>query len=283
MDVEEGKVKAAIESQGSSAADVGEAEFSYFRVQSHWGATKHMGGYPATQELLQMCRISPGKRILEVGCGVGVTAWRLVKEYGCYVVGVDLSAEMIAWSKKRAEREGVLAQTEFRVADAEQLPFEDQDFDIVLCESVTAFPEKKQRAVNEYARVTKPGGHVGINEGTWLSYPPPQDLVQYIADTMEKAEFLSPEGWQKLLETAGLDDIHSKIYKLSMLEQWRNQMGGLSSGDRRDTLRAFREFISLYFRDPQFRKYARKITPSGSTLRQFFKYIGYGLYVGRKV
>ncbi len=283
MDTEESEVIETAESQKPSSAEVGEAGFSYFRVQSRWGATKHMGGFTATQELLQMCRITPGKRILEVGCGVGMTSWRLAKEYGCYVVGVDLSADMIAWSKKRAEREGILAQTEFREADAEQLPFEDREFDIVFCESVTAFPENKQRAVNEYARVTKPGGYIGMNEGTWLNYPPPQDLVQYIANTMENAEFLSPEGWENLLQTAGLDDIQSKIFKISMLEQWRNQMAGLSAGDRQDTWRAFRSFLSLYVRDPEFRKYTRKISPSLSTLRQFFKYIGYGLYVGRKV
>jgi ubiquinone/menaquinone biosynthesis C-methylase UbiE len=264
-------------------AGAGGEEFSYFRVQSYWGATKHMGGYKATQELLQMCRIAPGKRVLEVGCGVGMTSWRLAKEYGCYVVGVDLSEEMIAWAEKRAEREGVTQQTDFKVVDAEQLPFDDHDFDIVLCESVTAFPENKQRAVAEYARVTKSGGYVGMNEGTWLDHPPPQDLVEYLKNTMENAEFLTQEGWEDLLKQAGLEDVQAKIHELSMLEQWRNQMGGLSAGDRRDTWRAFRGFISLFLRNPKFRKYARKISPSRSTLRHFFRYLGYGLYVGRKV
>ena len=268
---------------GSKPEAVEEGEFSYFRVQSRWGATKHMGGFKATQQLLKMCQIAPGKRVLEVGCGVGMTSWRLAKEYGCTVVGVDLSPEMIAWSQKRAEREGVADQTEFRVANAEQLPFDDHEFDIVICESVTAFPEDKGRAVNEYARVTKSGGYVGMNEGTWINYPPPEDLAEYISQTMENAVFLNQEGWEKLLKEAGLEDIQVVIHELSILEQWKNQMGGLSAGDRRDTWKAFSSFISLYFRNPEFRKYARKITPSRSTLRQFFKYLGYGLYVGRKV
>ena len=271
------------ETAGRNPEDIEGEEFSYFRVQSYWGATKHMGGFKATQQLLQMCRIALGKRVLEVGCGAGMTSWRLAKEFGCTVVGVDLSAEMIAWSKKRAEREEVADQTEFRVANAEQLPFEDNVFDIVFCESVTAFPEDKGRSVNEYARVAKPGGYVGMNEGTWINYPPPEDLVQYLKNTMENAEFLTQEGWENLLVEAGLEDIQATIYELSILEQWKNQMAGLSSGDRRDTWKAFSSFISLYFRNPEFRKYTRKITPSRSTMRQFFKYLGYGLYVGRKV
>lgn len=280
--MDEVKVKVD-QTDGSEPEDMEKSEFSYFRVQSYWGATKHMGGFKATQTLLQMCHIEPGKRVLEIGCGAGMTSWRLAKEYGCFVVGVDLSEEMIAWSKKRAEREGVTEQTEFRVANAEKLPFEDYEFDLVFCESVTAFPEDKQRAVKEYARVAKSGGYVGMNEGTWINHPPPADLAEYIRNTMENAVFLNQEGWENLLVEAGLGDIQSVIYELSILDQWKNQMGGLSSGDKRETWKAFGSFLSLYLRDPDFRKYARKITPSRSTLRQFFKYVGYGLYAGRKV
>ena len=122
--------KSKMGSIAGSESEAGEKdEFSYFRVQSRWGATKHMGGFKATQELLQMCQIAPGQRVLEVGCGVGITSWRLAKEYGCTVVGVDLSEEMISWAEQRAEREGVTGKTEFKVANAEYLPFEDYEFD----------------------------------------------------------------------------------------------------------------------------------------------------------
>jgi SAM-dependent methyltransferase len=273
----------ANDGKSTSTARKEEAEFSYFRVQAYWGATKHMGGFKATQELVHMCHIGPGKHILEVGCGVGMTAWRLAKEYDCYLVGIDHSEEMVDWSRKRAARENVVDRTEFRVADAQELPFEDDKFDIVICESVTAFPEDKQKAVDEYARVTRLGGYIGLNEGTWLKFPPPEDLVQYIKDTMEKAEFLTQEGWKELLEIAGLEDIQVKVFELSMLEQWRNQMRGLSSGDRRDILKAFRGFFSLLIKSPEFRKYARKISPSPGTVRKLLEYLGYGLYAGRKV
>jgi arsenite methyltransferase len=93
-----------------------------------------------------------------VGCGVGVTPCYLAKKYNCRVVGVDIHPGMIERSKERAQREGVAEQVEFRVADAQELPFEDEIFDDIITESVTAFPEDKPKAVREYARVTKPGG-----------------------------------------------------------------------------------------------------------------------------
>lgn len=259
------------------------SNFSYFKAQSSWGATKHMGGFKATEELITMCQITPGKRFLEVGCGAGMTTWRLAKEYHCSVVGVDLSPQMIAWSKKRVEKESVKSQTTFVIADATNLPFLSDHFDIVLSESVTAFPREKQAVINEYARLLRPGGFVGINEGTWLYDDPPENLVEYVKNTMENVQFLTAAGWEALFKRAELVDIRVKVYKISMIEQWKNQLGGLRAGDKQDTLRAFKDFFSLSLRNPEFRKYARSITPSPGVLRQFFKYLGYGLYVGKKV
>jgi arsenite methyltransferase len=57
------------------------------------------------------------------------------------VVGVDISEKMISWSKKRAIREGIEDKIEFRVSDAQSLPFEDRVFDAVISESVLVFVE----------------------------------------------------------------------------------------------------------------------------------------------
>jgi ubiquinone/menaquinone biosynthesis C-methylase UbiE len=75
---------------------------------------------------------------------------------------------MIDRSNEAAKREGVEDSVEFQVADAQDLPFENDLFDAVITESVTAFPEDKQLAVREYVRVIRPGGYVGLNESTWL-------------------------------------------------------------------------------------------------------------------
>ena len=45
-------------------------------------------------------------------------------------------------------------------------------------------PEDKQKAVNEYVRVTKPGGYVGLNESTWLKFPPPPELVAWASQDL---------------------------------------------------------------------------------------------------
>ncbi len=67
------------------------------------GFTKHMGGLKATRELIELCHTNKDKYVLDVGCGVGITACNIVKRYSCKVVGVDISEEMIARSNERAK------------------------------------------------------------------------------------------------------------------------------------------------------------------------------------
>ncbi len=257
-------------------------DFSYFNVQASWGVTKHMGGLGATDELAALCHIDQDTYVLEVGCGTGVTTCHLAKRYGCQVMGVDLAEKMIEWARKRAQRKALADRVQFQTADAQNLPFEDGLFDAVICESVTAFPEDKQKAVSEYARVTKPGGYVGLNEGTWVKSPPPTDLVEYVHRTMARARFLTPDGWRALLQTAGLTDISVHTCKVNAFSQRLNEMQGLDAQDRLDRSRGFKDFLSLYLRSPAFRKYAKEITPSMRIIKSLFAYLGYGLYVGRK-
>jgi len=259
-----------------------EQSFSYFDAQASWGVTKHMGGLDATDELAALCHVVKDKYILEVGCGTGVTACHLVKRYGCQVIGVDISDKMIEWARKRAQRKSVGDKVQFRTADAQNLPFEDNFFDAVICESVTAFPEDKQKAVNEYVRVTKAGGYTGMNEGTWIKAPPPTGLVEYIDRTMARAKFLPADGWKALLETADLTDIIVRTYKLNPFSQRLNEMKGLDFQDRLDRLRGLKDFVRLYVSNSNFRKYAKEIMPSAEIIKSLFAYLGYGMYVGRK-
>lgn len=129
---------------------ISQPEFTYFGVQAHWGATRHFGGLNATEELAEACHINNDAYVLDVGCGIGQTACHLAKSYGCRVAGVDLSEQMIDLSRKRASREGVADRLEFRTADAQRLPFEGGLFDVVICESVTAFLDDPQKGVREY-------------------------------------------------------------------------------------------------------------------------------------
>ena len=257
-----------------------ENEPTFFDFAAEVGLTKHIGGVQATEALVELCHIGQHTYLLDVGCGAGVTPCYIAREYGCRVVGVDISAGMVERSRERAEREGMADRVEFRVADAQDLPFEDALFDAVITESVTAFPEDKQKAVNEYVRVTKPGGYVGLNESVWLKVPPPPEMVAWVRqDVGATVEPLTSEAWAGLLEGAGLREITVRTYEINTKEEAR---GILRRYGRGGMLRVAGRMLLLYLRSSAYRRFVKGVREAGVTPENLQEYFGYGLFVGQK-
>jgi SAM-dependent methyltransferase len=255
-------------------------EQHFFDFAAEVGLTKHLGGVSATEELVELCHIDAGSYVLDVGCGAGATPCFLAKTVGCRVVGVDISEGMIRTSWKRARREGVDGLVEFRVADAQELPFEDGLFDAVITESVTAFPEDKQRAVDEYARVTRPGGYVGLNESTWRKVPPPPEVVAWTAqDLGATVNPLSSEEWTGLLKGAGLKDLVVRTREVNVRDEAR---GLLQRYGCLGMVGIYGRILRLYLRNPAYRTFVKEVRQAGVVPPNLEEYFGYGLYVGRK-
>ncbi len=252
----------------------------FFDFAAEAGLTKHFGGLGATEELVELCHVGEGSHVLDVGCGAGQTPCYLARRHGCRVVGVDILEAMIERSRERAEREGVTDRVEFRVADAQDLPFEDDTFDAVITESVTVFPEDKERAINEYARVTKPGGYVGLNETTLLKMPPPPEVVAWASqDLGAHVKPLTSEGWAELLEGAGLKEIVARTYEIQVRKEAKELVRRYGYGGM---LRSMYRMLSLYTRSPDYRRFVKDVRSKGITPDNLTEYLGYGIYVGKK-
>jgi len=210
----------------------------------------------------------------------GVTPCYLARRYGCRVVGVDINVGMIERSRERAKKEKVADRVEFRVADAQNLPFDDGLFDAVITESVTAFPEDKQKAVEEYARVTKPGGYVGLNEGTWLKVPPPPEVVAWASqDLGANVKPLTSDEWVGLLEGAGLKEIAVSAYEINTQDEAKGILRRYGWGGM---FRVLGRMLSLYARNPAYRRFVKAVREKGITPESLDEYFGYGVYVGKK-
>ena len=255
-------------------------EQHFFDFAAEVGFTKHMGGVKATEELVELCHIESGSYVLDVGCGAGATPAYLAKRHGCRVVGVDISQRMIDRARETARREGVADRTEFRVADAQDLPFDDNVFDAVITESVAAFPEDKQKAADEYVRVTRPGGYVGLNESTWLQTPPPPDMVAWVSQEVgAQVKPLTREEWVGLLESTGVEELVVRIHHIDT----RDEAGAMM---RRygclGMLRVWGRTLRLYVRNPAYRSFVKRVRQGGLVPENLNEYFGYGVYVGRK-
>jgi arsenite methyltransferase len=107
--------------------------------------------------------IHPGEAILDIGCGVGVDsliAARLVGPSGS-VRGIDLVPEMLNRAQENARLVGA-GNVEFTEGSAEELPFPDSSFDVVISNGVFNLVVDKVKALEEVMRVLKPGGRFMI-------------------------------------------------------------------------------------------------------------------------
>ncbi|MDQ3066117.1 MAG: class I SAM-dependent methyltransferase [Actinomycetota bacterium] len=109
-------------------------------------------GVNPEQAVFEAVREATPRRFLDVGCGMGELAERVQNELGVEVIAVDVSPRMVELTKAR----GVDA----RIADVQELPFEDQSFDVVAANWVLYHVPDLDRGVRELARVLQPGGHL---------------------------------------------------------------------------------------------------------------------------
>jgi len=110
-----------------------------------------------------------GKAVLEVGCGAAVDLARFAKG-GAVVTGVDLTESAVALARANFEQQRLSG--DFYVANGEQLPFGDNQFDLIYAHGVVQYTADPARLVVECRRVLKPGGEAIFqvyNRVSWLN------------------------------------------------------------------------------------------------------------------
>ncbi len=100
-----------------------------------------------------------GRKVLEIGCGLGTDGAQFA-EAGADYTGVDLTEAAVELARKRFEFSGLSGK--FRTADAENLDFADDTFDLVYSHGVLHHTPETQQAINEVHRVLRPGGRAVV-------------------------------------------------------------------------------------------------------------------------
>jgi SAM-dependent methyltransferase len=140
----------------------------------------------AAREVVDGCAISAGQEVLDVAAGNGNAAVLAARE-GAAVVASDLTPAMVELGRVRTEAEGL--DVEWVVADAEDLPFEDERFDCATSVFGAMFAPRPEVVARELFRVVRPGNTVGMANWTPEGFngrlfelmgeygpPPPPDL-----------------------------------------------------------------------------------------------------------
>jgi ubiquinone/menaquinone biosynthesis C-methylase UbiE len=109
-----------------------------------------------------------GKRVLEVGCGLGVFCIHVAKEHG-EAIGLDISKNAILKAKELSRTYNVQDNVEFIVSDARFLPFIDKSRDIIVSSEVLEHIQNHEKAFHEFARITDESGYICITVPNLLS------------------------------------------------------------------------------------------------------------------
>ncbi|MGH2912233.1 MAG: class I SAM-dependent methyltransferase, partial [Solirubrobacteraceae bacterium] len=124
------------------------------------------------QAMVGMVEAGEEDRVLDVATGTGMVAEALVRRYGCAVVGLDQSAEMLAGAQARIDNDPSLSSRVSLVrGEAEQLPFGDEEFDHLTFTYLLRYVEDPGATMRELARVVKPGGRVASLEFAVPGHP----------------------------------------------------------------------------------------------------------------
>jgi len=117
----------------------------------------------ATELVVQNAQLAPGMHVLDLASGTGEPSLSIAQAVGPQgrVVATDLVPGMLDNARQNARALG-LTNMEFRQADAEQLPFSDQEFDRVTCRFGIMFFPQIDKALGNIRRVLKPGGRVSF-------------------------------------------------------------------------------------------------------------------------
>jgi demethylmenaquinone methyltransferase / 2-methoxy-6-polyprenyl-1,4-benzoquinol methylase len=115
--------------------------------------------------MVEAVEASESERVLDVASGTGMVAQALVRRYGCEVVGLDQSEQMLAGAQEKLASDAQLAQRVSLVrGEAERLPFGDEEFDHLTFTYLLRYVDDPAATMVELARVVKPGGRVASLE-----------------------------------------------------------------------------------------------------------------------
>ncbi|MDX6670924.1 MAG: hypothetical protein QOI91_1287 [Solirubrobacteraceae bacterium] len=130
---------------------------------------------PLGPRLVEACGIAPGMRVLDVAAGTG-NASIPAAQLGANVTASDLTPELLEAGRRNAESKGI--ELEWMEADAENLPFADESFDVVMSSIGAMFAPHHQDVADELVRVCRPGGTIALLSWT------PEGMIGELFRTM---------------------------------------------------------------------------------------------------
>ncbi len=181
------------------------------------GDSFHPGGTQLTERLGNLLTLTRESHVLDVASGRGTSAFHLAESFGCRVTGVDLSEENVRLATAEASQRGLGERINFQLGDAERLPFDAGTFDAIICECAFCTFPSKPVAAQEFFRVLKPSGQLGLSDltRTESAIPELEGLLSWIACI---GDALPVERYNTIFRQAGFEVLTVEDQSACLLE-----------------------------------------------------------------
>ena len=117
-------------------------------------------------------------KIADIGCGTGASAIELARSLNAKITAIDFLPEFIEVLKSKAENAGLSNQINPVVCSMENLPFDDEEYDVIWSEGAI-YNIGFEKGIKDWRRFLKPGGILAVSEITWISDERPSEISKY--------------------------------------------------------------------------------------------------------
>jgi phosphoethanolamine N-methyltransferase len=229
-----------------------------------WGEGYMAPGGPGNVAKLLHGLETKGKRVLDVGCGIGGPDFEIARNFGSIVTGIDLETPLIERAVNAAKENGLDDRCTFQTVEPGPLPFADQSFDIVVSSGAITQTNPASEIIDECYRVLSPGGHLTSYE--WMTsgreysddmhYWFKMEGLTYALNTLDEfADLFGASGFTDIITTDASDwyraeahreyelikgDLYPRMVELMgrsdadhFVEDWRAMVIVIDSGEMR--------------------------------------------------
>jgi len=181
------------------------------------------GGREVTSELIASMRLEPGSRVLDVGCGLGGSAFVMARDFDLEVDGIDLSRNMLALAEQKLAANGLSNRVRLQWGDCLELDCSEQ-YDAIYSRDVFLHIADKARLFERLYTAMRPGGGLLFTDYCCGAKPWSDEFAEYVQNrgyslhtTGEYAQFITDAGFEKVCA----DDLTERFISLLQAEQER--------------------------------------------------------------
>ena len=172
-----------------------------------WGEGYMAPGGPGNVARLLKDTSPNGKRILDIGCGIGGPSLEMASTFDATVTGIDLEAPLIARAARDARMRGLDDRCRFQTVSIGPLPFDDESFDIVVSSGAITQTSNKTNLFAEIRRVLSPGGHLSCYEWMRSDKDYSDNMMEWFKLEGLTYDLKTLEGYGERLIAAGFNDV----------------------------------------------------------------------------